>query len=64
MFHVKHPGAPAPPPVAAELFGTRLHLARGYADLLVGPGVERGLLGPREIERIWERHILNSVVVS
>ncbi len=64
MFHVKHPGAPAPPPVAAELFGTRLDLARGYADLLVGPGVERGLLGPREIERIWERHILNSVVVS
>ena len=64
MFHVKHPIAPPPPPVAAELFGTHLQLACSYADLLVGPGVERGLLGPREIERIWERHILNSVVVS
>lgn len=30
-----------------------------YVDLLVGPGVERGLLGPREADRIWSRHILN-----
>jgi 16S rRNA (guanine527-N7)-methyltransferase len=39
-------------------------LAREYADLLTGPGVERGLLGPREVERIWDRHILNCAAVA
>jgi len=34
-----------------------------YAELLVGPGIERGLLGPREAPRIWDRHILNCAVV-
>lgn len=63
MFHVKHT-APPPPPAAVELFGTRLDVACRYAELLAGPGVERGLLGPREIDRLWERHILNSAVVG
>lgn len=63
MFHVKQP-APAASDAAAELFGDRLDIARRYADLLAGPGVERGLIGPREVERIWERHILNSAVVA
>ena len=31
---------------------------------MAGPGVERGLLGPREVERIWDRHILNSAVIA
>ena len=35
-----------------------------YAGLLVGPGIERGLLGPREAPRIWDRHILNCAVVA
>jgi len=35
-----------------------------YGDLLVGPGIERGLLGPREAPRIWDRHILNCAVVA
>ena len=39
-------------------------MAEAYAELLVGPGVERGLLGPREIERIWDRHILNSAAIA
>jgi len=34
---------------------------RAYADFLKGAGIERGLIGPREGERIWERHILNSL---
>lgn len=63
MFHVKQP-APDAPAVAAEIFGARLDIARRYADLLAGAGVERGLIGPREVERIWERHILNSAVVA
>lgn len=61
---MKHIAAPASPEAAADVFGDRLGLARRYAELLVGPGVERGLVGPREVERIWERHILNSGVVA
>jgi 16S rRNA (guanine527-N7)-methyltransferase len=37
--------------------------ARRYADLLAGPGVTRGVIGPREADRVWGRHILNSAVV-
>lgn len=56
-------GAPAPPPVAVEYFADRLSLIERYADLLAGPGIERGLLGPREVPRLWERHLLNCAVV-
>ncbi|MEY2989138.1 MAG: rRNA methyltransferase GidB [Actinomycetota bacterium] len=35
-----------------------------YAEILTGPGIERGLLGPREAPRIWDRHILNCAVVA
>ena len=38
--------------------------ALAYAEFLKGPGIERGLIGPREAERIWERHILNCIPVS
>lgn len=38
--------------------------AQAYAEFLKGPGIERGLIGPREAERIWERHILNCIPVS
>jgi len=53
-----------PPAVAELVFGDRLALAERYAAHLVGSGVERGLLGPREAPRIWERHILNCAVVA
>jgi len=61
---VKHADAPLPPPAAAAVFGERLDLACRYAALLAGAGVERGLIGPREVDRIWNRHILNSVAVA
>jgi len=64
MFHVKPSATPAPPPAAAALFGDRLGVAEAYADLLAGPGVDRGLLGPREVGRLWERHILNSAAIA
>ena len=64
MFHVKHDTAPPPPAAAEQVFGDRLGLAQRYADLLAGPGVERGLIGPREVDRLWERHILNSAAVA
>jgi 16S rRNA (guanine527-N7)-methyltransferase len=35
-----------------------------YAQLLAGPGVEHGLLGPREVPKLWDRHILSSAVVT
>jgi 16S rRNA (guanine527-N7)-methyltransferase len=42
------------------VFSTRLDLAVRFAELLCAAGVERGLLGPREPERIWPRHLLSS----
>src|SRR5262245_36061264 len=57
-----------PPPsdrVAADrLFGDRLTLAIAYARLLVTDGVTRGLIGPREAPRIWDRHLLNCAAVA
>ena len=37
---------------------------RQFADFVATAGVERGLVGPREVPRIWERHILNCAVVA
>lgn len=53
-----------PPPVALTVFGDRLPLVVRYVAHLVGSGVERGLLGPREASRVWERHVLNCAVVA
>ncbi|OSC33171.1 16S rRNA (guanine(527)-N(7))-methyltransferase RsmG [Mycolicibacillus koreensis] len=52
------------PDGAAEVFGAGLGTAQRYAALLVSAGVERGLLGPREVGRLWERHLLNCAVVA
>ncbi|OBB90749.1 16S rRNA (guanine(527)-N(7))-methyltransferase RsmG [Mycolicibacterium peregrinum] len=60
MFHVKHGPVPAAPEAAAEVFGERLETAERYAAILAGAGVEWGLIGPREVDRLWDRHILNS----
>jgi len=49
---------------ARALFGDRLDLAIRYAEHLSGTGVERGLLGPREVPRLWDRHLLNSAAVA
>jgi 16S rRNA (guanine527-N7)-methyltransferase len=46
-------------PVAAQTFGSGLDVARDYARLLATDGVTRGLIGPRETGRLWERHLLN-----
>jgi 16S rRNA (guanine527-N7)-methyltransferase len=56
--------APAPPPVAAALLGGHLPTLVRYADLLADAGVVRGLIGPREVPRLWERHLLNCAVVA
>jgi 16S rRNA (guanine527-N7)-methyltransferase len=55
---------PAVPAVAVDIFGERLHLAERYVALLASDGVVRGLIGPREAPRLWERHLVNCAVVS
>jgi 16S rRNA (guanine527-N7)-methyltransferase len=51
-------------PAAEKAFGDHLPTAIRFAELLVTDGVVRGLIGPREAPRIWERHILNCAVVA
>lgn len=68
---MKHPsaspagGSPSPPPpeAAREVFGTALPVAVRYRDWLAGAGVQRGLIGPREVDRLWQRHLLNCAAV-
>jgi 16S rRNA (guanine527-N7)-methyltransferase len=55
---------PPAPPAAATVFGSRLAAATAYAGLLAGDGVIRGLLGPREVPRLWDRHLLNCAVTA
>ncbi|MFD6953307.1 16S rRNA methyltransferase G [Nocardiopsis sp. TSRI0078] len=63
---VEEPGAapPAPPAQAEAVFGDSLPKARRYAELLADDGVRRGLIGPREVPRLWERHLINCAVVE
>ncbi|OWA11199.1 16S rRNA (guanine(527)-N(7))-methyltransferase RsmG [Streptomyces sp. CS227] len=55
---------PEAPAVAREVFGERFPDAVRYAELLADAGVRRGLIGPREVPRLWERHLLNCAVLS
>ena len=54
----------APPAAAAAVFGAALDRAVAYAEILATDGTVRGLLGPREVPRLWDRHLLNSAVVA
>ncbi|MEI6693694.1 MAG: 16S rRNA (guanine(527)-N(7))-methyltransferase RsmG [Actinomycetes bacterium] len=47
-----------------DLFGPALQAAQRYAELLATEGIVRGLLGPREADRIWDRHMVNSALVG
>ena len=62
----KRPTASVPPPpaTAEAIFGSRVHLAQRYAELLADTAVEWGLLGPHEVDRVWERHLLNCGAVA
>ena len=48
----------------AKYFPGQTDAIARYADFLVGAGIERGLIGPREGERIWDRHIFNCLPVT
>jgi 16S rRNA (guanine527-N7)-methyltransferase len=56
--------APRPPAAAADVFGDALPDAERFAARLATDGVTRGLIGPREVPRLWERHLLNSAAVA
>ncbi|GAA1267140.1 16S rRNA (guanine(527)-N(7))-methyltransferase RsmG [Saccharothrix xinjiangensis] len=49
---------------AKRVFGDHYEKAAAFAALLTEHGVERGLIGPREVDRLWERHLLNSAVIA
>ncbi|MDT0165199.1 16S rRNA (guanine(527)-N(7))-methyltransferase RsmG [Actinotalea sp. AC32] len=51
-------------PAVREFFGDRMSAVEHYAELLAEEGVLRGLIGPRELPRLWERHILNCAAVA
>jgi 16S rRNA (guanine527-N7)-methyltransferase len=57
-----------PPPVPAAAVAAfppaRLPLAQRYVELLATAGVDRGLIGPREAPRLWDRHVLNCLLLE
>jgi 16S rRNA (guanine527-N7)-methyltransferase len=56
---------PSTPDAAGRAFPSdRLGLAERYAELLATDGVVRGLIGPREAPRLWERHLLNCAALE
>lgn len=63
------PSAPPAPTAeearaAEQVFGSHVELAERYIAHLATSGIERGLLGPREVPRLWERHVLNCAVLG
>lgn len=52
------------PDAAPEVFGEAWPRALAFAELLVAEGELRGLIGPRELPRLWTRHLLNSTAVT
>src|SRR3954466_4839277 len=56
---------PSAPDVARRVFPSeRMPLAERYAELLATDGVVRGLIGPREATRLWERHLVNCALLA
>ena len=54
----------AEPESAKAIFGLQIEKARAFAQKLANDSDDLGLLGPRELDRLWSRHILNSAVVA
>jgi 16S rRNA (guanine527-N7)-methyltransferase len=55
---------PPAPAAAQQVFGDGLADAERYVGRLATDGVTRGLIGPREVPRLWERHVLNSAAIA
>jgi 16S rRNA (guanine527-N7)-methyltransferase len=56
--------APDAPAGARDFFADSLPVAEAFARVLADTGVSHGLIGPREVPILWERHILNCAVVA
>lgn len=54
----------AEPESAKAIFGPQIEKARAFAQKLAKDSDDLGLLGPRELDKLWSRHILNSAVVA
>lgn len=54
----------APPKPADVVFGKNISIAVKYAEILASDGVERGVIGPQEVPRLWDRHLLNCAVIG
>lgn len=55
---------PSAPPVARRVFSDALPKAERFAELLATEATLRGLIGPREVPRLWDRHLLNCAVIT
>ena len=64
MDDVSRETPPAPDSARGVFPLERLPLAEQYAGLLATDGVVRGLIGPREAPRLWDRHLLNCAVLG
>jgi 16S rRNA (guanine527-N7)-methyltransferase len=51
-------------PRLVEFFGAAFPAVDGFHAMLTAEGVLRGLIGPREVPRLWERHLLNSAALA
>lgn len=63
-FDATAPGTAATPRAAGLVFADRLAIAERYVAHLASTGVGHGLIGPREVPRLWERHVLNCAVLT
>ncbi len=61
---MKHSGVEQEPEAALLLFGEHIGVARQLAHDLIEYGETLGLIGPRELERLWTRHLVNSALVG
>jgi len=64
VVNVSRETPPVPNAARGAFPSDRFPLAQRYAELLATAGVERGLIGPREAPRLWERHLLNCLALS
>jgi 16S rRNA (guanine527-N7)-methyltransferase len=53
-----------PSPELLAYFQGQQDQIQRYAELLSSTGIERGLIGPKEGDRIWERHIANCIPIT
>lgn len=65
MSDVSRETTPSAPEVARGVFpSARLPLVERYAALLATEGVLRGLIGPREAPKLWDRHLVNCALLG